>query len=100
MTNEAVDNDKYISLAHASKNTPYSQEYLSLLARKGKLHSKKIGRNWFTTQESLNAYLQSQGLTVIIPKPAQQSSLRNPIVLAAEDMIAHGASVSLLSDKK
>ena len=48
---------KYISLADAARGTPYSQEYLSLLARKGKFPAKKIGRNWYTTQEDIRAYV-------------------------------------------
>ncbi len=58
---------KYITLADAAKNSPYSQEYLSLLARRKKLFSKKIGRNWFTTEEALQNYIQSQGVQVIFP---------------------------------
>ncbi len=53
-------NGKYISLAEAVRGTPYSQEYLSLLARRGKLFSKKIGRNWFTTREAVANYLLLQ----------------------------------------
>jgi hypothetical protein len=47
---------RYITLAEASKGTPYSQEYLSLLARKGQLDAVKIGRNWHTTQAAVAAY--------------------------------------------
>ena len=55
---EKTDNKiKYISLQDASMACSYSQEYLSLRARQGKLKSKKIGRNWFTTKEWLNDYL-------------------------------------------
>lgn len=50
----------YISISEAAKGTPYSQEYLSLLARKGKLEAKKIGRNWFTTREAVAKYIQKQ----------------------------------------
>lgn len=50
---------EYISLAKAAKGTPYSQEYLSLLARRGKIESIKLGRNWFIKREALNAYRKS-----------------------------------------
>jgi|GEM_PF-6325233 len=49
--------NKYISLAEAAKATPYSQEYLSLRARQGKLTAKKVGRDWVTTNEWVNNYL-------------------------------------------
>lgn len=52
--------DSYIPISQAAIGTPYSQEYLSLLARKGKLRAKKIGRNWFTTPEAVAEYIQKQ----------------------------------------
>ncbi len=47
---------EYISLAEAAKGTPYSQEYLSLLARKGMLEAIKLGRNWVTTRKAIEDY--------------------------------------------
>jgi Fic family protein len=47
---------RYITLADAAKGTPYSQEYLSLLARTGQLDAVKIGRNWHTTHAAVAAY--------------------------------------------
>lgn len=49
-----------ISLAEAAKLTPYSQEYISLLARRGKLLAWKQGRNWFTTKQATLDYLTKQ----------------------------------------
>jgi len=42
----ALEEPEMLTLAEASKLTPYSQEYLSLLARKGALGAFKRGRNW------------------------------------------------------
>ncbi len=53
----AEQKNKYISLAEASGQTPYSQEYLSLRARQGKLQAKKVGRDWVTTSEWVSDYL-------------------------------------------
>ncbi len=47
---------RYVTLAEAAKGAPYSQEYLSLLARKGQLDALKIGRNWHTTSAAVEAY--------------------------------------------
>ena len=44
---------KYISLKAASALTPYSQEYLSLLARKGRISAKKINRVWHGKKEDI-----------------------------------------------
>lgn len=49
--------EKYISLMDATKLCNYSQEYLSLRARRGKLKAVKNGRNWFTTKEWLDQYI-------------------------------------------
>ena len=50
--------ENYISLQEATRYSPYSQEYLSLRARSGKLKALKIGRNWVTTREWLEEYLK------------------------------------------
>ncbi|MEK7099056.1 MAG: NYN domain-containing protein, partial [Patescibacteria group bacterium] len=50
----------YVSLAQVAQGTPYSQEYLSLLVRKGKLDARKFGRNWYTTKEAVRAYTARQ----------------------------------------
>lgn len=52
-----ADNEGYISLAEAADQSPYSQEYLSLRARQGKLRAVKQGRNWVTRPEWVAAYL-------------------------------------------
>jgi len=56
MANDKHQNN-YISLQDATKFCNYSQEYLSLRARQGKLKAVKMGRNWVTTEEWLKEYL-------------------------------------------
>jgi Fic family protein len=55
----ALEEPQIFSLAEASKIVPYSQEYLSLLARKGALGAYKKGRNWVVTKKELDRYLRS-----------------------------------------
>ena len=50
--------ENYISLQEATKLCNYSQEYLSLRARQGKLKAIKFGRNWVTKNEWLDEYLK------------------------------------------
>src|SRR3989344_3503708 len=50
----------WIPLAEAAQFTPYSAEYLSLLARKGRLVAKKVNGVWHTTRAVINAYLSDQ----------------------------------------
>lgn len=54
---ELINKSDYISLADAANHAPYSQEYLSLRARQGKLRAVKRGRTWFTTLGWLDDYL-------------------------------------------
>jgi Fic family protein len=56
---DALEEPEMLTLAEASKITPYSQEYLSLLARKGLLGAYKQGRNWVVSRRELDRYLKS-----------------------------------------
>ena len=47
---------EYITLKEASAFTPYSQEYLSFLARGGKIEAKKFGRNWRVQKAVVEKY--------------------------------------------
>jgi hypothetical protein len=51
-----------LTLTEASNLTSYSQEYLSLLARKETLGAFKLRRNWVTTKKALNEYLERSRL--------------------------------------
>lgn len=48
-----------LSLAEASRYAPYSQEYLSLLSRKGAIGAFKQGRNWSIARDDLDRYVKS-----------------------------------------
>lgn len=49
--------DEYVLLSELAKKFPYSQEYLSLLARTGKIDAYKRSRNWMATERSIEDYL-------------------------------------------
>ena len=51
-------NNIYISLQEAANYCDYSQKYLSLRARQGKLKAVKIGRNWLTKKEWVKEYVE------------------------------------------
>ena len=53
--------DEWMPLREAAQFVPYSQDYLSLLARTGRLEAIKRGRIWQTTRRALAAYLASVG---------------------------------------
>jgi hypothetical protein len=58
MPSSQEDSTQYISLQEATKFCHYSQNYLSLRARQGKLKAVKFGRNWVTTKEWLEEYIE------------------------------------------
>ncbi|HIP97078.1 MAG TPA: DNA-binding protein [Anaerolineae bacterium] len=62
MTSDQLVEDKHelISLAEAARRYGFSQDYLSKLARKGRLKAQKIGRNWVTTPADVEQYIRSR----------------------------------------
>ncbi|MEX0917372.1 MAG: hypothetical protein WDZ90_02530, partial [Candidatus Paceibacterota bacterium] len=62
MKESKTHNTEWLKVVDAADGTPYSSEYLSLLARKKKLPAKKIDGVWFTTREAIDDYLNRQHL--------------------------------------
>ncbi|WP_396172856.1 Fic family protein [Flavobacterium sp.] len=57
------DNDydfQGISNIVSEPDSPYGQEYISLLARQGKIDAHKEGRNWFTTKKAIEDYMANR----------------------------------------
>jgi len=55
------DNDfQKISDIVSEPSSPYGQEYVSLLARTGKIDAYKEGRNWYTTKEAIEDYIKNR----------------------------------------
>ncbi len=52
------DKENFISLLAATKYCSYSQAYLGKLAKEGKLEAIKIKRNWMTTKEAVERYVE------------------------------------------
>lgn len=53
---------EYIEISNIVQepNSPYGQEYISLLARQGKIDAYKEGRNWLTTKEAIDDYMNNR----------------------------------------
>lgn len=58
-TKKQKPEEKYLPIRDICKGTPYSQEYLSLLARRGKIEAIKFGRNWVTSEKAIKKYIAS-----------------------------------------
>jgi hypothetical protein len=78
--------EKLLSLSEASKMSPYSADYLSLLVRKNRLAGVKKEGKWFTTKAALDEYLKKvaeasyqrqETLNVKIPAAENKKALIN-----------------------
>ena len=52
--------ERLISLKEAAASSGLSHSHLRLLARTGKITARRLGRDWFTTEQAVAAYLESQ----------------------------------------
>lgn len=52
--------DPLIPISEASKGTPYSPEYLSLLARTRRIPATKIGKKWLVSKSAIQEYISQQ----------------------------------------
>ncbi|MBI4825158.1 MAG: Fic family protein [Nitrospirae bacterium] len=52
--------ERFISLAELAKGSKFTDKYLNLLARSGKLEAHKEGRNWLSSKEALERYLDGR----------------------------------------
>ena len=53
-----LENTALISLSEAAAISGLSMKHLGLLARRGDLQARKIGRNWVTTRAAVEDYLR------------------------------------------
>lgn len=51
---------KLVPLSKLAAGTKFSEKYLNLLARSGKLEAHKEGRNWVSSKEALKKYLETR----------------------------------------
>lgn len=58
--NNNFDSYEPISSIVEDERVPYGQEYLSLLARQGKIDAFKEDRNWLTTREAVLDYIKNR----------------------------------------
>ena len=57
MPGKSYDDYEPISSIVAELDFPYGQEYISLLARQGKIDAYKEGKNWLTTRDAIEEYV-------------------------------------------
>ncbi|OGQ94427.1 MAG: cell filamentation protein Fic [Deltaproteobacteria bacterium RIFOXYD12_FULL_57_12] len=60
LTPALKDKEHFISLAELAKDSKFTDKYLNLLARNGKLAAHKEGRNWLSSKDALKKYLDGR----------------------------------------
>jgi len=60
MNAEQNDKTRLISLPEAAELYGFNPQYLSRLAKKGRLRAEKIGNSWVTTQQDVENYIRSR----------------------------------------
>ncbi|MEX0896341.1 MAG: Fic family protein [Patescibacteria group bacterium] len=60
LTPNTKKSETYLLLSEISPKTPYSTKYLNLLARQGKLEAHKQGRNWLTSTQAVQRYIEGR----------------------------------------
>ncbi|HUS99838.1 MAG TPA: Fic family protein, partial [Candidatus Thermoplasmatota archaeon] len=53
-----TDEERLIPLKELAQHSPYSQEYLSLRARQGKLDAVKLEQTWYSSIRALKEYIK------------------------------------------
>lgn len=52
----------FVSVKDASKEVSYSRDYLSKLAREGKVNATQVGRQWFVELRSVQSFVENKNL--------------------------------------
>ena len=54
----SINGINFISASDAGKICKYTSDYITKLAREGKIEAKRMGRQWYVSPESLEAFVQ------------------------------------------
>jgi hypothetical protein len=76
-----------LSMSQATQFCNYSQDYLSLLARRGVLEAKKIGRKWYTTRDWLNEYLKVTRPNELITQNEEETQSESVHILKSPQIL-------------
>ena len=60
LTPANINQEKFVKLSEISKVVSFSSKYLNLLARQGKCEAHKEGRDWLTSKQAVERYLQNR----------------------------------------
>lgn len=67
-----MEDEELIPLSEAAAISGLTQEHLALLARRGRLKARKIGRDWVTTRSAVKEYLGNAFLRSRDPRKSRR----------------------------
>lgn len=73
----AKDKDDLLTLSQAAETYGFSGDYLRRLAEKGRLKARKLGRNWLTTSDDMEAFIESREPRGVYKKHARKARRRS-----------------------
>lgn len=72
-----IEGKEYVSSERAAKLVGYTKDYVGQLARAGKIESKKIGRSWYISQDSITKHKLSVHYILTKPKKPLKNKTEN-----------------------
>ncbi len=81
-----MQQEELISLAEAAAISGLSMNHLGLLARRGTLRARKIGRNWITSREAVAEYLARRRAASSEALHALRRKVKDEILAALEGL--------------
>lgn len=69
-----IDGEQYISSGRAATLVGYTKDYVGQLARDGKIKAKRVGRNWYIEESSINKHKLSVHYTLTKPKKERRQN--------------------------
>jgi len=85
------DKEAYISLAEAARYTKFSQDYLSLMARTGRMPAKKFGRNWKARLRDVEDYIARMEAKAAVQTKTEPAPIK-PVTPSVVRTTSHDSS--------
>lgn len=86
-----IDGKTFYPIKTVASKVSYSRDYITRLAREGKIHATNVGRQWFVDLESLNSYCESSSIEADLRKKrlSEERKIEQQAILEAKRKKAH-----------
>jgi len=86
-----IDRKKLQSIKTVAEKVSYSRDYITRLAREGKITAMNVGRQWFVDLDSLNNYAESASVETAVRRKqlSEERRIEQQFRSAAQEKKAH-----------